>query len=78
MRAKVEMGEADAALVYRTDASPKVRVVEIPARQNIVAEYHIATTSSPRPHAAAFLRHVLGGRGARSLARQGFSPPEAP
>src|SRR5262249_44865353 len=50
---KVSLGEADAGIVYRTDArcaGGKVRVIEIPAELNIVAEYPIATvTRAPNP-----------------------------
>lgn len=43
VRARVEMGEADAGIVYRTDAaaSTRVRTIPIPAYVNVRAEYVI-------------------------------------
>lgn len=48
VRAKVEVGEADAALVYRTDAqaSEHVRVIPIPGDINVRARFSIAITTS--------------------------------
>ncbi|MEL6348501.1 MAG: molybdate ABC transporter substrate-binding protein [Myxococcota bacterium] len=44
VRAKVEMGEADAAVVYRSDAvsSARVQTVAIPDAVNVQADYRIA------------------------------------
>ena len=48
IRAKVELGEADAALVYRTDAqaSEQVRTIPIPGDINVRARFSIAITTS--------------------------------
>ena len=46
VRAKIELGEADAAIVYRSDADEAVRVVEVPRNLNVKASYPIARTSS--------------------------------
>ncbi|MBK7724589.1 MAG: molybdate ABC transporter substrate-binding protein [Dehalococcoidia bacterium] len=43
--AKIQLGEADAGVVYRTDivaAAGDVRIIEIPAPYNVLAEYSIA------------------------------------
>lgn len=50
VRAKVELGEADAAFVYRTDAlnRDRVRVVPIPDEVNVEARFRIALTSETR------------------------------
>jgi molybdate transport system substrate-binding protein len=54
--AKVELGEGDAAMVYRTDAlsSDGVRVVPLPAQIDVTAEYG-AVQVSDRPEAAVFV-----------------------
>lgn len=68
--AKVVLGEADAALVYRTDARdrPGVRVIDLP--WPITADYQLVTLR-PGPAAASF-RAFLLGPGRTILAQQGF------
>ena len=50
VRAKVELGEADAAIVYRSDAmaSPSLRALPIPDALNVAAEYSVAIGSHSR------------------------------
>lgn len=53
---KVELGEADAGLVYKTDAATatgKVDAIEIPDAQNAIAEYPAATLKTSRNAEAA-------------------------
>ncbi len=74
---KVSLGEAEAGIVYRTDArsvGDKVRVVEIPPDINVVAEYPIATvTRAPRPELARqWVALVTGPVGQAALAEAGF------
>jgi molybdate transport system substrate-binding protein len=73
---KVELGEADAAVVYETDArsSPRVRSLPIPARANITAEYPVAVVAATprRRDAEAFARFLLSDRGRAVLKRFGF------
>jgi len=72
----VELGEADAAIVYVTDveASGKVDGVEIPDDQNMVATYPIALLAEASNVGAAgeFMQFVLSPRGQRVLRRFGF------
>lgn len=78
--AKVQLGEADAGFVYRTDAASvadEVDVIEIPPEFNVVAQYPIATlTGSGNPDAAAgFVQFILSDEGQAILAEFGFGPP---
>ncbi len=75
--AKVALGEADAAIVYRTDALASrgaAEVISIPPQLNVVAEYPIAVLrGAPRPGLArAFVELVLSSAGQAVLARHGF------
>jgi molybdate transport system substrate-binding protein len=75
--AKVSLGEADAAIVYRTDALASrgaAEVVAIPAELNVIAEYPIAALrGAPQPALArAFVELVLSAAGQAVLARYGF------
>jgi molybdate transport system substrate-binding protein len=76
VRAKVELGEADAAMIYRTDAAPsdRVRVVSIPSALNVRASYPIGSLTRA-PHASeatAFVTYVVSPAGREILARHGF------
>ena len=75
---KVQLGEADAGVVYRSDVTPPVsryvRVFDIPDSANVVASYPIAVLkASRRPQEAkAFVDLVLSESGQRTLERWGF------
>jgi molybdate transport system substrate-binding protein len=75
----VELGEADAAIVYLTDveASGKVEGVDIPDDQNVIAAYPIAPLAAGgNPYAArAFVRFVRSTAGQGVLREFGFLPP---
>lgn len=77
--AKVTLGEADAGVVYRSDAllgRDAVRVVEIPAALNVTAEYPIAVLAAA-PHAALarkFVALVTSPAGPEALREAGFVP----
>lgn len=73
-------GDADAAVVYVTDAraaGAKVATVDIPDRENVVAGYPIAVIrAAGSPSAArAFEEYVLGPEGRAALRRAGFLSP---
>jgi molybdate transport system substrate-binding protein len=79
-RAKVELGEADAAIVYASDiaaADGRVDGVELPAEQNVPAAYPIArlAEASNTEVADAFVAFVLGEQGQTILAEYGFTAP---
>jgi molybdate transport system substrate-binding protein len=74
---KIELGEADAGIVYTTDiaaAGNKVQGVPIPAANNVIAVYPIVAvkgTKSPEV-AKAFIGYVLSTTGQSTLASFGF------
>ena len=80
--AKVQLGEADAGVVYRSDVTPRVApsvtVLEIPEDANVLASYPIAVLSGTADSVAAraFLALLLGPEGRRVLARHGLTPAE--
>ena len=77
--AKIELGEADAGVVYATDArsSDKVDTVAIPDAADVRALYSgvVTKTSSAADAAHEFLTWLAGPAGQAKLASFGFSPP---
>ena len=76
--AKVQLGEADAGIVYTSDAvaAAELNTIEIPAELNVLAEYPIAVLAqSPNTDLAnAFIAYVLSAEGQAVLQKWGFSP----
>ncbi|CAL9364247.1 Molybdate-binding protein ModA [Streptomyces sp. enrichment culture] len=77
---KVELKEADAAVVYKTDvraAGDKVEGVEFPESADAVNDYPIALLKeAPNAEAAkAFIALVRSAEGERVLSRAGFRTP---
>ncbi len=77
---KVELGEADAGLVYTTDAASakdEVDAVEIPDDQNAIATYPAATIkdSENAEAAAAFVAWLSSPEGQKILQDAGFQKP---
>ncbi|MEU2078031.1 molybdate ABC transporter substrate-binding protein [Streptomyces sp. NPDC013489] len=77
---KVELGEADAGLVYKTDAASaadKVDAVEIPDDQNAIAKYPAATIKDSKnaEAAAAFVAWLSSPEGQKILQDAGFQKP---
>lgn len=77
---KVEAGELDAGIVYRTDvlaAGDAVVGVDVPSEVNVTATYPIARlTAAGDPGAAdAFVAFVLSDGGQAILASYGFGSP---
>jgi molybdate transport system substrate-binding protein len=77
--AKVELGEADAAIVYVTDArsSEHARTIEIPPEANVAPVYSgvVVKSSSNAAAAHALLDWLAGQAGAAILAAFGFGSP---
>lgn len=77
---KVELGEVDAALVYRTDviaAGGRVQGIAFPQADQAVNDYPIAAlTKAPAGETARqFVDLVLSQQGRDALARAGFEAP---
>jgi molybdate transport system substrate-binding protein len=77
---KVQLGEADAGIVYVTDVTPGVigdiTLIAIADAYNVVASYPIAITkdASHRAAAQAFVDFVLSSAGQAILTKHGFMP----
>ena len=79
---KVQLGEADAAIVYSTDPTPQVRdqlqIIQVPDPLQTLATYPIATAKGSNAAGGdAFGNYVLSPEGQATLARWGFLPPTA-
>jgi molybdate transport system substrate-binding protein len=78
---KVALGEADAGLVYRTDAKPvasRTKSIALPdwAQPAIRYEVAVVKTSSHVVAARAFVKQVVSKRGRLLLAQAGFGLPK--
>lgn len=78
---KVQLGEADAGVVYATDVTPAlkraVRVVALPTRFNQTVAYPLGVVRGSRhpQEAQAFVAFVRSAEGQRILRRWGFLAP---
>ena len=78
---KVALGEANAGIVYTTDAATvkdgSIGMLEIPDTLNTIAAYPIATTKNAKNAdlAQKFVDYVLGPEGQKVLAQYGFISP---
>lgn len=76
--AKVQLGEADAGIVYTSDAiaAPDLKNIDIPAELNVIAKYPIAalSKSANAELAKAFIDYVLSADGQAVLQKWGFGP----
>ena len=77
---KVQLGEADAGVVYRSDVTPAVSryvtVLDIPEERNVIAEYPIAVLKSASNAVAArrFVDLARSEEGQRVLQQHGLLP----
>ena len=75
--AKVQLGEADAAIIYHSDvvsAGTRVHGVPIPASVNQRLEYPMARLTD-NPATVAFATYLLSEQGRRDLREHGFLMP---
>ena len=78
---KVESGQADAGIVYVTDAKgagDKVTTIELPEAADIVNRYPLSVTANSEHTdlAQAWVDYVLGAHAQELLAAAGFGPAE--
>lgn len=76
---KVQLGEADAGMVYVSDVTPDVagdvEIIEVPEAVNVIATYPIAPVGGGNTDLAeAFIAYVLGPEGQAALEDYGFTP----
>ena len=75
---KVQLGEADASIVYVSDvvAVPELGRIQIPPEVNVIAQYPIArlTDSADLELANEFIAYVLSPAGQAILSKWGFAP----
>lgn len=78
--AKIQLGEADAAVVYRSDVTPQsapdLLTIPIPDELNTIATYPIAlVANAPQPELGqAFVDLLLSPAGQAVLQKWGFTP----
>ena len=76
--AKIQLGEADAGIVYTSDAvaASDLKTIEIPIELNVIAKYPIAplAESANNDLAKAFIEYVLSPDGQAILQKWGFVP----
>lgn len=76
---KVQLGEADAGVVYRTDvlAASGISGVVLPAPQRVTAQYEVAVLAdAPNPTGArAFMAFLSQAEARDTLRAAGFGPP---
>ncbi|MBO0779428.1 MAG: molybdate ABC transporter substrate-binding protein [Ktedonobacteraceae bacterium] len=78
---KVQLGEADAGIVYATDVTAavagKVTFIAIPDNFNVIAKYPIAVTkdSTVQAQAQAFVQYILSPTGQAVLSKYRFISP---
>jgi molybdate transport system substrate-binding protein len=80
---KVQLGEADAGMCYRSDvtsqAARALKVMAIPDSLNLLATYPIAVVrgAAQGDLARAFVTHVTSARGQKALQRHNLIPAAA-
>lgn len=77
--AKIQLGEADAGIVYTSDAvtAPELQTIEIPNELNVIAKYPIAllVESANEELAQAFVNYVFSEEGLAIFQKWGFVSP---
>jgi molybdate transport system substrate-binding protein len=75
---KIKLGEADAGIVYVTDAvsAPELKTLAIPAELNMVMQLNVAPLAKAAnpEQAAAFTAYLMSPEGQATLKKWGFLP----
>ena len=76
---KVQLGEADAGIVYATDAQAakdKLTLIDIPDAQNVIATYPVAVVKGAKQAALGqkFIDYLLSADGQAIMQKYGFAP----
>jgi molybdate transport system substrate-binding protein len=75
---KVQLGEADAGIVYASDtiAAPELKTIQFPILDNVIAKYPISRLKSAiHPDLAeSFITYILSSDGQTILQKWGFIP----
>jgi molybdate transport system substrate-binding protein len=75
---KIKLGEADAGIVYVTDAvsAPDLKTIAIPPELNMVTQLNVAPLAKAAhpEHAAAFAGYLVSSDGQATLKKWGFLP----
>ncbi len=78
---KVKLGEADAGIVYVTDAvaAPDLKTISVPAGLNVVSQLNVAplAKSEHADQAAAFAAYLVSPGGQSILKKWGFLPAQS-
>ncbi|MDS1029292.1 molybdate ABC transporter substrate-binding protein [Bacillota bacterium LX-D] len=75
---KVQLGEVDAGIVYKSDAAAadqrKVKTINIPKKYNVIAEYPVAVLrgSAHKDASKAFVDYLLSNAGMAVMEKYGF------
>lgn len=76
--AKIQLGEADAGIVYTSDAvaAPGLKSIEIPPELNVIAKYPLAPLAASKNAelAARFAAYILSEEAQAVLQKWGFGP----
>jgi molybdate transport system substrate-binding protein len=74
---KVSLGTVDAGIVYATDLTKQVTVIDIPESANVIAKYPIAVAkkSAHASEAEVFVQYILSSDGQAILAKYHFLSP---
>jgi len=75
VRTKVELGEVDAGLIYISDVTAKMKVIDIPELKDLKTMYPIAVLRPAELTAKKFMDFVLSQSGQAILNNHGFGKP---